>query len=269
MVRGSRGRRQPEPASRGRKRKRPNLETIFLFAVAVPVALAALLWWVRREAPKTAALTPLPEIEAVRSTVSELKDSLQVVVAWETSSSWLLSPTDSLKVEVVTDSGYPKGGRHEVFGFPTGDQRADTLSLPMPPPGQSVIGHSCAAVIHTGMPVDLSCTGWQYVRPSAVFDTVAGPGSGRIVIQPGGLQVDPDVGGSCARWQKAHPEQSVWILTNRTAVPECTGSNLKPTVAKFCAFVVLPGGRRVKTANSTNDRYCDELFVEWTRERYS
>jgi hypothetical protein len=40
-------------------------------------------------------------------------------------------------------------------------------------------------------------------------------------------------------------------------------------VAQFCAFAVLPNGRRVKTATSTNNHYCEELFVEWTRERYS
>jgi hypothetical protein len=269
MARVSRGRGQRGPVSRVRKRKRPNLETIFLFLVAVPLALAALFWWQLRGAPQPAKLIPPPEIEAVRSTVSQSRDSLQVIVAWETSSFWPLAPTDSLQVQVVAESGYPDEGRRKVLGSPTGNQQADTVYLPMPAPGQSVTGHSCAAVVYPGMPLDHSCTGWQYVRPSAVFDTAAGREAGRIVIQPGGLQVDPDVDGACARWQKRHPNQSVWILINRTAVPDCTGSNLKPTVAKFCAFAVLPGGRRVKTANSTNDRYCDELFVEWTRERYS
>jgi hypothetical protein len=40
-------------------------------------------------------------------------------------------------------------------------------------------------------------------------------------------------------------------------------------VAQFCAFAVMPDGRRVKTRNSSNNRYCDELFAEWIRERYS
>ena len=96
---------------------------------------------------------------------------------------------------------------------------------------------------------------------------MAGPNT--IVIQPQGIQVDPDVGGKCAEWQQKHPDASVWITVNRRAVPECTGPNQKPTVAQFCAFAVLPDGRRVKTANSANNRYCDELFEEWTRERYS
>jgi hypothetical protein len=76
---------------------------------------------------------------------------------------------------------------------------------------------------------------------------------GRIVVQPTGLQVDPDVGGRCAEWQRTHPGESVWITVNRAAIGECTGVNGKPTVAQFCA----------------NNGYCEELFVEWTRERYS
>jgi hypothetical protein len=32
---------------------------------------------------------------------------------------------------------------------------------------------------------------------------------------------------------------------------------------------VLSDGRKIRTANSVNSSYCEELFVEWTRERYS
>jgi hypothetical protein len=32
---------------------------------------------------------------------------------------------------------------------------------------------------------------------------------------------------------------------------------------------VLQDGRILKTSNSMNNRYCDELFAEWARERYS
>jgi hypothetical protein len=88
-----------------------------------------------------------------------------------------------------------------------------------------------------------------------------------IVIQPEGQQVDPDVGGKCAAWQRRHPGFNVWIDVNREAVPDCTGPNGKPTVAKFCAFAVLTDGRRVKTATSSNDAYCERLFQAWVRER--
>ena len=70
----------------------------------------------------------------------------------------------------------------------------------------------------------------------------------RIVVQPEGLQVDPDLNGRCATWQQRNPGQSVWVTVNRQAIQECTGPNGKPTVAQFCAFAVLADGRRVKTA---------------------
>ena len=127
-------------------------------------------------------------------------------------------------------------------------------------------GTSCALAVHAaGGPDEESCTPWQYVRPSAApVDSVS-----HIVVKPSGLQVDPDVRGRCAEWQRTHPDRSVWIEVNVTAIPECTGPNRKPTVAQFCAFAVLPGGKRVKTENSSNNSYCEGLFVEWSRELYS
>jgi hypothetical protein len=89
----------------------------------------------------------------------------------------------------------------------------------------------------------------------------------RIVIQPAGQQVDPDLGGRCAAWQQRNPSRSVWIEVNQEAVPECMGPNGRPTVAQFCAFALLTDGRRVKTASSTNNAYCDRLYQEWIRER--
>ncbi len=89
------------------------------------------------------------------------------------------------------------------------------------------------------------------------------------MIRPSGHQVDPDLGGRCAAWQQGNPERSVWIRVNETAVPECMGPNGKPTVAQFCAFAVLEDGSRVKTENSTNNPYCEELFRVWVRERLS
>ena len=61
----------------------------------------------------------------------------------------------------------------------------------------------------------------------------------------------------------------IWLEVNQTAVPECMGPNGKPAVAQFCAFAVLQDGRRVKTENSTNNRYCDELYRAWAREQIS
>ena len=89
----------------------------------------------------------------------------------------------------------------------------------------------------------------------------------RIVVNPEGAQVDPDVGGRCAEWQRRNPERTVWIEVNQEAIPECMGPNGKPTVAKFCAFAVLSDGRRIKTENSNNDAYCERLFQAWVRQR--
>ncbi|HET7423646.1 MAG TPA: hypothetical protein VFJ92_08800, partial [Gemmatimonadales bacterium] len=80
---------------------------------------------------------------------------------------------------------------------------------------------------------------------------------------------DPDTEGRCAQWQREHPGRSVWVETNRTAVPECTGPNGKPTVAQFCAFALLGDGRRVATKASEGVPYCQRLFAEWGRERIS
>jgi hypothetical protein len=146
-------------------------------------------------------------------------------------------------------------------------QLADTAYLPGPAAGKTVTGLSCVAARHGQEPMVEVCTPWQYVRPAAT--AMAGTATGRIIIHPRGLQVDPDIDGTCAEWQRTHRPDSVWIEVNRTAVPECTGPNLKPTVAQFCAFLVLPDGRRTKAANSINNAYCEVLFAEWIRERYS
>jgi hypothetical protein len=91
----------------------------------------------------------------------------------------------------------------------------------------------------------------------------------RVVVQPAGLQVDPDPEGRCARWQRQNPGRSVWLEINQQAVPECTGANGKPMVAQFCAFAELEDGRRIMTQNSAGNRYCDRLYREWAGERIS
>ena len=89
----------------------------------------------------------------------------------------------------------------------------------------------------------------------------------RIEIQPAGMQVDLDLMGRCAAWQRQNPGRSVWVTVNQKAIPECTGPNGKPTVAQFCAFAVLADGQRVKTLSSMKVEYCDELFRKWQAER--
>ena len=209
--------------------------------------------------------TPLPSFSRateVRSTITETADSLQVVVGWDLTLSVPEGLPDSVVVRVI-----PEGQMDTVTSSQSTQQLTDTVYLPAPAAGQTLQGHSCVAAQHWAQPLQEVCTPWQYVRPAAALAATVLPR--QIVVQPRGLQVDPDIGGKCAEWQRTHSADSVWIEVNRKAVPECTGPNQKPIVAQFCAFVVLPDGRRMKTANSINNRYCEGLFAEWIRERYS
>jgi hypothetical protein len=214
--------------------------------------------------PATLPLPVLSQTRDVRSTIWEAGDSLQIEVGWDLTISEPEGAPDSVRVRVIQDST-------EIQTLTqAGSELADTAYIPAPKPGETVKGLSCVGA-HHGVEELLEevCTPWQYVRPLATASAAATPVFKQIVIQPSGLQVDPDVNGRCAEWQRNHPPDSVWIEVNLTAVPECTGPNDKPTVAQFCAFAVMPDGRRVKTRNSSNNPYCDELFAEWIRERYS
>ncbi len=210
--------------------------------------------------PHRTTLPSLSQATDVRSTISESAESLQVVVGWDLTLSEPQGLPDSVVVSVVSEwpMGISKATR-------PAHQLTDTSYLPALAVGRTAQGLSCVAAQHPDQPVREVCTPWQYVRPAVVAAVLPS----QIVVQPSGLQVDPDVGGRCAEWQRTHSPDSVWIAVNLKAVPECTGPNQRPTVAQFCAFAELPDGRRVKTANSINNRYCDELFEEWIRERVS
>ena len=239
----------------------PNLRTWAIYTGVGAVAAALMLDGYLSHRPQHVALPSLSQATEVRSAVSERGDSLQVVVSWDLTLAAPSGVPDSIRVKVVRQQP-----PDSLVSIQQAGQLADTLYLPLPTAGQTVQAVSCVTAEHQGEIADESCTPWQYVRPNAAAAAAAAT---RIVVQPRGLQVDPDVGGRCAYWQQTHPGQSVWVAVNRTAVPACTGPNAKPTVAQFCAFAVLPDGRRVKTTNSSNNDYCDELFEEWTRERYS
>ncbi len=261
---------QPEVHVRSVRRRRSepptptsppiNTRSWLIYAALVVIVLPLMVEGFLRHRPQQAPLPSLSQTTEVRSTLSELADSLRVVVSWDLTLSEPEGRPDSIRIMVAQDQ--PK---HAITTLQSSTQLADTVYLPMPPRGQTLSGVSCAAADHRVAAAEESCTPWQYVRPDAAPTGTVG----EIVIRPTGLQVDPDLDGRCARWQAENPDRSVWITVNRTAVPECTGPNKRPTVAQFCAFAVLPDGRRVKTANSINNSYCDELFVEWSRELYS
>jgi hypothetical protein len=261
---------------------KPRRWPLVLASVIAVVAVAG--WLFRARLFPTPPLVPKANIDSVTSEVAQRGDSLDVVVAWVLSKGPLAGLVDSVRIEVDVESS----DSSRVAMFPA-TRGVDTLRFGVPPVGQATAGTSCVATLSLGRLSHERCTPWQFVRPSATAvapestlgDTVprkrgrhqpataTTPRIARIVIHPEGQQVDPDLGGRCAGWQRQHPGQSVWIEVNRTAVPDCTGPNGKPTVAQFCAFAVLEDGRRIKTANSARNPYCEQLFEEWVRERVS
>jgi hypothetical protein len=239
----------------------PNARNWLIYAALAVLSAALMFEGYLSHRPRDHILPTRSDVTDVRSNISPAADSLQIVVSWDLTLSTPEGQPDSIRVSVV-----PSSGQDSIVSMQPGDKFADTAVIAAPPSGQALSGTSCVAALHADEMAAGTCTPWQYVRPTAQANLAAPQ---RIVIQPSGLQVDPDVGGKCAEWQRSHPGKSVWIYTNRTAVRECMGANGKPTVAQFCAFMILPDGRKVKTANSANNNYCDELFVEWIRERYS
>jgi hypothetical protein len=267
---------------------KPKRWPFVVLLLAVLGVAAGGLWMIYRRQHTALRRESLPTAMNVRSELAAAQDSLQVIVSWDIDlRSAVVRRVDSVRVEVGLGDG-----RQSQTSVSSSEQRTDTLRLPAPAAGQTASGYSCVATLEAARLSRETCTPWQYVRPTAELQT-APPGPGpdtasasdtarrnrrqsartveatvaHIVIQPEGQQVDPDLGGKCSAWQRRHPELSVWVDVNREAVPDCTGPNGKPTVAKFCAFAVLTDGRRVKTATSSNDTYCERLFQLWVRER--
>ncbi|HET7422696.1 MAG TPA: hypothetical protein VFJ92_03975, partial [Gemmatimonadales bacterium] len=181
----------------------------------------------------------LPSTEDVRSDILPEGDSLAVAVEWHLEAASAGGVAESVRVEVGLGDG-------DVAQFSTvsSQETVDTAIVPAPAPGQTATGYSCVAAVRHGRLGREKCTPWQFVRPTGEVGDSVGKASAsapaaarvkRIVVQPEGVQVDPDTEGRCAQWQREHPGRSVWVETNRTAVPECTGPNGKPTVAQFCA----------------------------------
>lgn len=243
------------------------------------IAVAAYGLWMMRRRLNPPERSSAARATDVRSEISGTGDSLEVAVSWRLPDAPAAGLPDSIRVEV----GRGGGEAAQTHVIP-GNRRADTLRIAAPTVGETVSGYSCVAAVHAGRLSRERCTPWQYVMPSAELSTVppdtaarrpkrgapapsAAPTVTRIVIQPPARQVDPDIGGKCAAWQRSNPGRSVWIEVNRKAVPACMGPNGKPTVVQFCAFALLADGRRVKTENSSGNPYCDALFKEWVRER--
>jgi hypothetical protein len=258
-----------EPVGRAGGCRRLVVPTLFLIAAGLAV-------WYFMFRPQKRPSAPV-EATDVRSSILQDGDSLRIAVDWR-----LVLPrgpelAESARVEV----GVNDGEISQVATVPA-HEHSDTLWVPAPEPGQTASGYSCVAPMTRGRLSRENCTAWQFVRPAAgttkADSAPAGGAEGkkrpasaarvsRIVVQPAGMQVDLDLNGRCATWQRQNPGRSVWVTVNQQAVQECTGPNGKPTVAQFCAFAVLADGRRVKTLSSEKVEYCDELFREWSEER--
>jgi hypothetical protein len=244
-----------------------------LLLLLLLIAAAAAAWYFLLRPPEITSPRRVVHATDVRSNVVQEGDSLRVVVGWR-----LVMPrgpevAESTRVEV----GVSDGAISQVATVPA-NEYSDTLRVPAPQPGQTASGYSCVAPMTRGRLTPESCTPWQFVRPAAgptkadsaparTPRAAAAAKVSRIVVQPEGMQVDPDLDARCATWQQRNPGRSVWVTVNRQAIQECTGPNGKPTVAQFCAFAVLADGRRVMTVNSEKVKYCDELFRKWSEER--
>jgi hypothetical protein len=253
----------------GRRSGCRRLVLLLLLLIAAVVAA----WYFLLRPPVATSPRRVVHATDVRSNVVQEGESLRVVVAWR-----LVLPrgpelAESTRVEVGVDDGAVS----QVATVPA-NEYSDTLRVPAPQPGQTTSGYSCVAPMTRGRLTPERCTPWQFVRPAAgrtkadsaparTPRAASAVGVSRIVVQPDGIQVDPDLDARCATWQQRNPGQSVWVTVNRQAIQECTGPNGKPTVAQFCAFAVLADGKRVKTVNSAKVKYCDELFRKWSEER--
>jgi hypothetical protein len=195
----------------------------------------------------------VPELDLVRATVEPFGDRLRVITRWHADGA----------IDAVRVSVNPVGTAGTMSTRLSGEA-ADTVIVDAPPSGGTHAGTSCVVPLRGGEAGTERCTPWQFVRPSA--QSAAGDAA-QIVVQPAGLQVDPDLDGRCASWQASNPGRSPWIEVNRRAVAACTGPNGKPTIAQFCAFAILPDGERILTDNSRGNAYCEELFTRWAAQR--
>ena len=207
-----------------------------------------------RSTNPTSGAQPAAAAGQVQALVTLAGDSILVVGQWALADS--AAPPSTTRF-------YYDGDQHTTSRQSDGRSGADTLLIPEPQPGSTATGHLC---LEAG--TRLSCTPWQFVRPAArAVDSALGRRIERMVIRPEGLQVDPDINGTCANWRAAHPDESPWVEVNARAVPACTGPNGRPTLAQFCAFAVLTDGRRVETAAARKTPYCRDQFREWAAER--
>ena len=218
----------------------------------------------------------------VRSHVSRYGDSLEVEVGWRLKTDMDEVVPESVRVEV----GLSDNEQVAVSTTPV-DRHLDTLRLSSPEPGQTASGYSCVSGIHRGRITKESCTPWQFVLPSAeqvperraTRRRTPASRSGRSARKGRKCSASwcsrPDCRsirtptGAAPPGSGTIPPARCGSRSTRRPSPTASGPNGKPTVAQFCAFAIMQDGRRLKSANSTDNPYCDRLFKDWSAERVS
>src|SRR5262249_20423417 len=97
--------------------------------------------------------------EHVRSDITGVGDSLDIVVSWEFIDSARGPQPDSTRLEMGVEGPDPA-----VVLLPA-KQLSDTIRIGGPPVGGTTMGHSCVAGVHGSRLSGESCTPWQFVRP--------------------------------------------------------------------------------------------------------
>ena len=97
--------------------------------------------------------------EHVRSDITGVGDSLDVVVSWEFTDSARGPQPDSARLEVGLEGADP------TVSILPAKQLSDTVRIGGPPVGGTAMGHSCVAGVHGSRLSLESCTPWQFVRP--------------------------------------------------------------------------------------------------------
>src|SRR3982750_3665178 len=145
----------------------PNIRNWMIYAALVLLVAALMVEGLLRHRPRQANLPAYSQATGVRSSISEVSDSLRIVVTWDLTLSAPAGRPDSVRIQVFD------GRPDTLVAFQSPGQLADTVYLRAPARGETLRGESCAAAEHLGQALEETCTPWQYIRPSVVAQTPA------------------------------------------------------------------------------------------------
>jgi hypothetical protein len=149
----------------------PHVRNWLIYGGLTTMVVALMLDGSLSHRPRTRVLPHLSQATEVRSDVTQLGDSLRVVVSWDLTLADSPDWPDSIRVTVVTEEP-----RESLSIMRSARQLADTVTLAAPPPGDTIAGLCCVAAKHPEEMQEDACIPWQYARPAAV--STAEPGKG-------------------------------------------------------------------------------------------